>query len=103
MKIRPSLARHGYLALLITPTMLLAQERPVTQFDTITVTATRSEQWLDEVPSTVTVHDEQQVDQQNINDIRDLVRYEPGYRWAAPAAVSACPASASAVSAATGY
>ncbi|MDX9687690.1 TonB-dependent hemoglobin/transferrin/lactoferrin family receptor [Halopseudomonas formosensis] len=78
MKIRPSLARHGYLALLITPTMLLAQERPVTQFDTITVTATRSEQRLDEVPSTVTVHDEQQVDQQNINDIRDLVRYEPG-------------------------
>ena len=78
MKNRPSLARHGYLALLITPTMLLAQERPVTQFDTITVTATRSEQRLDEVPSTVTVHDEQQVDQQNINDIRDLVRYEPG-------------------------
>lgn len=78
MKNSPPLARHGYLVLLITPTLLLAQERPVTQFDTITVTATRSEQRLDEVPSTVTVHDEQQVDQQNINDIRDLVRYEPG-------------------------
>lgn len=74
----PSLMRHGYLALLIAPGMLLAQERPATQFDTITVTATRSEQRLDAVPSTVTVHDEQQVDQQNVNDIRDLVRYEPG-------------------------
>lgn len=78
MKNSPSLVRHGYLALLIAPSMLLAQERPATQFDTITVTATRTEQRLDEVPSTVTVHDEQQVDQQNINNIRDLVRYEPG-------------------------
>lgn len=78
MKSRPLFVRHGYLALLIAPSMLLAQERPATQFDTITVTATRTEQRLDEVPSTVTVHDEQQVDQQNINNIRDLVRYEPG-------------------------
>lgn len=74
----PPFARRSYLALLLGPSMVFAAERPATQFETITVTATRNEQRLDQVPSTVTVQTEQQVDQRNINDIRDLVRYEPG-------------------------
>lgn len=72
------LIRGSALTLLMGPSLLMASERPATQFDIITVTATRNEQRLDQVPSTVTVQTEQQVDQHNINDIRDLVRYEPG-------------------------
>lgn len=44
----------------------------------MTVTATRHEQRVDEVPSTVSVLDRQQLDRQNINSIKDLVRNEPG-------------------------
>ncbi|OEC33318.1 hemoglobin/transferrin/lactoferrin receptor protein [Pseudomonas cuatrocienegasensis] len=44
----------------------------------MTVTATRHEQRVDEVPSTVSVLGRQQLDQQNVNSIKDLVRNEPG-------------------------
>ncbi|MDO9624464.1 MAG: TonB-dependent receptor plug domain-containing protein [Pseudomonas sp.] len=79
MSNHPPFARRPWLALLLlSPALALAAETPVTQFDTLTVTATRSEQTLDQVPSTVSVIGERQIDQQNINDIRDLVRFEPG-------------------------
>ena len=44
----------------------------------MTISATRQEQDVNSVPSTVTVHDRQELDRQNVNTIKDLVRYEPG-------------------------
>lgn len=44
----------------------------------MTISATRQEQAVDSVPSTVTVHEREDLDRQNINTIRELVRYEPG-------------------------
>lgn len=76
---RAPFARRPWLALLLlSPTLAPAAEPAASQFDTVTVTATRNEQTLDQVPSTVSVVGERQIDQQNINDIKDLVRYEPG-------------------------
>ncbi|BAN50610.1 TonB-dependent hemoglobin/transferrin/lactoferrin family receptor [Metapseudomonas resinovorans] len=82
---RPPFAlRSRFALLLLCPSLALAAEeaaeRTATQFDTLTltVTATRSEQRLDQVPSTVSVITERQIDQKNVNNIRDLVRYEPG-------------------------
>jgi len=79
MPIRPPFARRPWLALLLlSPSLALAAESPVSQFDTVTVTATRSEQTLDQVPSTVSVQTEREIDQKNVKNIKDLVRYEPG-------------------------
>ena len=44
----------------------------------VTVSATRQAQSVASVPNTVTVHDRAELDRQNVNSIRDLVRYEPG-------------------------
>ncbi|QBZ88384.1 TonB-dependent receptor [Pseudomonas viciae] len=44
----------------------------------VTISATRLEQDITSVPSTVTVHDRQELDRNNVNTIKDLVRYEPG-------------------------
>ena len=44
----------------------------------MTISATRQEQAVDSVPSTVTVHEREELDRQNVNTIRELVRYEPG-------------------------
>ena len=44
----------------------------------VTVSATRTEQQLDEVASSIAVISAEQMDQQMANDIRDMVRYEPG-------------------------
>ena len=43
----------------------------------VTISATRNEQNVDSVPSTVTVQDREDLDRQNVNTIRELVRYEP--------------------------
>lgn len=78
MSIRPPFAQRPLLALLlISPSLALAAE-PVTQFDTVSVTATRTEQTLLEVPSTVSVHSEREIDQQNAKNLKDVLRYEPG-------------------------
>ena len=79
MPMRPPFQRKSLLiALLLANSAVLAGEKTATRFDAITVTTTRSEQKLSEVPSTVSVHDERQIDQQNINTIQDLIRNEPG-------------------------
>lgn len=79
MPMRPPFHRQPLLiALLLANTAVIAAEKPATQFDAITVTTTRNEQKLGEVPSTVSVQDERQIDQQNIKNIQDLIRYEPG-------------------------
>lgn len=44
----------------------------------VTVSATRSAQDVNQVPSTVSVQTREQLDRQNVNNIHDLVRYEPG-------------------------
>ncbi len=47
-------------------------------FETITISATRSERDINEITSHVSVIDSEQIDAQVMTDIRDLVRYEPG-------------------------
>ena len=44
----------------------------------MTISATRTEQAVDSVPNTVSVHEREELDRQNVNSIRELVRYEPG-------------------------
>ncbi|WP_434677870.1 TonB-dependent hemoglobin/transferrin/lactoferrin family receptor [Pseudomonas sp. R1-18] len=44
----------------------------------ITVSATRQAQDVSTVPNTVSVHTREELDRSNVNNIRDLVRYEPG-------------------------
>ncbi|MGE8345964.1 TonB-dependent receptor [Pseudomonas helleri] len=44
----------------------------------VTISATRNAQDVSTVPSTVTVHDRLDLDRENVNTIKDLVRYEPG-------------------------
>ena len=44
----------------------------------VTISATRQEQDVNSVPSTISVHDRQELDRQNVNTIKELVRYEPG-------------------------
>lgn len=43
-----------------------------------TISATRQEREVKSVPSTVSVQERDELDRQNVNGIRDLVRYEPG-------------------------
>jgi len=44
----------------------------------MTVSATRSAQDVSQVPSTVSVQTREQLDRQNVSNIQELVRYEPG-------------------------
>ncbi|HDS1756342.1 TonB-dependent receptor [Pseudomonas sp. M5] len=44
----------------------------------MTVSATRSAQDVSQVPSTVSVQTREQLDRQSVNNIQELVRYEPG-------------------------
>lgn len=86
MRTTPPFARLPWLALiLLSPSLAMASESAsdseavtATQFDTVTVTATRSETRIGDVPATVSVIDERQIDQGNVNNIQDLVRYQPG-------------------------
>ena len=49
-----------------------------TQLDTVTVAATRNKLILDDVPGTVSVTTTEDIDRENMQDIRDLTRNEPG-------------------------
>lgn len=51
---------------------------PETELEEVTVTATRTAQAVDEVPATVSVITEEEIDDNLVTDIRDLVRWEPG-------------------------
>ncbi len=55
-----------------------APQAPVTLKPEITVSATRSARETSEVPATVTVRDRDSLDAALVEDIRDLVRNEPG-------------------------
>ncbi|YCH22659.1 TonB-dependent hemoglobin/transferrin/lactoferrin family receptor [Pseudomonas sp. D1-3] len=76
MSSRPPYPLRACLSiLLLGPTLASAQ--PL-QLERTTISATRTEQPVDVVPSTVTVLTEQDIDRQNVKNIGDLVRYEPG-------------------------
>ena len=51
---------------------------PEAQLEEVTVTATRTAQPIDEVPATVSVITEAEIEDNLVTDIRDLVRFEPG-------------------------
>jgi hemoglobin/transferrin/lactoferrin receptor protein len=66
-------------ALVLTSSSVsLARDEDTGQQDTITVTATKIETSLHETPATVSVFSEQKIEEQLVNDIKDLVRFEPG-------------------------
>lgn len=77
MPLSPPFALRPCLALLLlSPSLALAGKAvPLTP---TTITATRTEQAVDSVPSTVSVQTREQLDRQNVNNIKELVRYEPG-------------------------
>ena len=68
------------LALLFSSisTCSLANSAEEADFEQITVTTSRFETDIDEIASSVTVIDAQQMDKMVATDIRDLVRFEPG-------------------------
>jgi hemoglobin/transferrin/lactoferrin receptor protein len=49
-----------------------------TQLDAVTTAATRTRRPLDDVPATVSVITTEDIDRENMQDVRDLVRNEPG-------------------------
>ena len=49
-----------------------------TQLDAVTTAAMRSRRPLDDVPATVSVITTENIDRENMQDVRDLVRNEPG-------------------------
>lgn len=51
---------------------------PAHELERITVTATRTERAIEDVPSTVSVIDRERMDRELVRDLKDLVRYEPG-------------------------
>jgi len=46
--------------------------------ETIVVTATRTAQSIDDVPATVSVVDDAEIENNLVNDVKDLIRFEPG-------------------------
>jgi hemoglobin/transferrin/lactoferrin receptor protein len=51
---------------------------PERQLGPVTVTSTRTARPVQDAPSTVTVIDSEQIEKENMRDITDLTRYEPG-------------------------
>ncbi|WNH50910.1 TonB-dependent hemoglobin/transferrin/lactoferrin family receptor [Stenotrophomonas oahuensis] len=80
----PASGRH-YLAAAVAVALLplTAHAAPdgaadAREFDRVQVTATRTERALSDVAATVDVIDREQLDNHLVNNIKDLVRYEPG-------------------------
>jgi hemoglobin/transferrin/lactoferrin receptor protein len=68
----------SYRALGNNNVVLEKRSAGVVALEQITVSATRQAQEVASVPSSVSVHERAELDRQNVNNIRDLVRYEPG-------------------------
>lgn len=75
---KPSLSSlgSGLVLLAFVPANALAAE-PM-RLPSTTISATRSQTPVDKVPASVTVKGSEQLDRQNVNDIKDLVRDLPG-------------------------
>ncbi len=78
MTYKPSLSSlgSGLVLLAFVPANALAAE-PM-HLPSTTISATRSQTPVDEVPASVTVIERQTLDRNNVNDIKDLVRNQPG-------------------------
>lgn len=100
MPLSPPFALRPCLALLLlSPSLALAGNAvPLTP---TTITATRTEQAVDSVPSTVSVQTREQLDRQNVNNIKELVRYEPGVSVGGAGQRAGSPATTSAASTGT--
>lgn len=75
------LALLGGLAVLRTASAAPAPDAAdlsTSSLDRITVTATLTEREISDVPATVEVIDRERLDRELVNDLEDLVRYEPG-------------------------
>lgn len=59
-------------------TVSFAQSAHSGEIGVVTVTATRIETSLHDAPATVSVFSQQKIEQRLVNDIKDLVRFEPG-------------------------
>ena len=62
----------------LAETDLAGKKTSATLMNQVTVTATRSEKQLEDVSGAVTVIDSEQIENEMVQNIRDLVRYEPG-------------------------
>ncbi len=78
-------ALGGTLAAPATAQTAPAQSQPSTtpqaqptQLDAVTTAATRTKRPIDDVPGTISVTTTQDIDRDNMQDMRDLVRNEPG-------------------------
>jgi hemoglobin/transferrin/lactoferrin receptor protein len=79
MRVRCSRATQVVVpTLILTAGAAFGQDQDAGQLDTITVTATKIETSLHETPATVSVFSEQKIEEWLVNDIKDLVRFEPG-------------------------
>jgi hemoglobin/transferrin/lactoferrin receptor protein len=77
---RRALMTTASFALLALSGHAVAAEAPASADDAqeVTIIATRTEKKVDDVPATVSVINAQTIDDQLVNDIKDLIRYEPG-------------------------
>ncbi len=70
--------------IVVLPGFACAEDEPEpvpvaeTVLDQVTVSATRTERATDEVPATVSVIEDDEIERQLAFDIKDLIRYEPG-------------------------
>ncbi len=74
----PALAEAAPASAADKPTATAPAAEPEGQDKVITVTATRTEKAVEDVPATVSVIDAKTIEDRFISDIKDLVRYEPG-------------------------
>jgi hemoglobin/transferrin/lactoferrin receptor protein len=75
------LAGSGLDFVLVSPRNVVLQRIPQTaalELQPQTITATRNARDVDQVPVTVSVRDRADLDRNNVNDIKELVRNEPG-------------------------
>jgi len=71
----PTFARPASLLLAVAAAPLAAQ---TVDLEVVTITATRIETRVVDVPATVTVKGREDMDREFVFDLKDLVRYEPG-------------------------
>jgi hemoglobin/transferrin/lactoferrin receptor protein len=71
-------------ALVLTSGATLAQDQDAGRIDAVTVTATKIETSVHEAPATVSVFSDQKIEERLVNDIKDLVRFEPGVSVRSP-------------------
>ena len=79
--LRQLLAGSGLSYVQVSPRNVVLQRQQrseALQLQPQTVTATRQARAIDEVPVTVSVQDRSDLDRDNVNSIKDLVRNEPG-------------------------